>query len=199
MIVGLAGKARSGKDTVADYLASLLGGYDFLKTGFADELKKQVMRHFCLSFDQLYGSKKEKPDTRYKRMDKNSFWTPREIMQKYGEFMRSIDSEYWVNILFRSAEERGYSNILITDVRYKNEAHACKERGGHLVKVVRDGADRIADSSHISENDLDDYEDFDFVIDNNGGLDDLKENTKKLANIIKNELDSFKLMEVRNG
>jgi hypothetical protein len=213
VIIGVAGKARSGKDTFADYLENLLMGYDFLKTGFAVELKRQVMRDFNLSYEQLYGNLKEEPDDRYRKvintrpfctgLGKGELpdyrWTPREIMQKYGEFMRSVDRDYWIKALFRSAEERNYPNILITDVRYKNEADACKERGGYLIQVIRENRDMIANSEHISETDLDNYKDFDFIVENNSSLDDLKENAVKLGNIFKKELDSFKLMEVENG
>lgn len=59
-IVGIAGKARSGKDTVAKYL---IEEYGFKSISFATALKEGLGRRvFGLTDDQLYGDKKEVVD-----------------------------------------------------------------------------------------------------------------------------------------
>jgi hypothetical protein len=64
MIIGISGKANSGKDTAADYLAKQ---YKFTKVALADPLKRFVMEVFDFSEEQLWGSseKREEPDKRY--------------------------------------------------------------------------------------------------------------------------------------
>ncbi len=64
MIIGISGKANSGKDTVADYLVSQ---YKFTKVALADPLKRFLMEIFDFSEEQLWGpsEKREEPDKRY--------------------------------------------------------------------------------------------------------------------------------------
>lgn len=67
MIVGLAGLAGSGKDTVADILVKNFG---FVKVAFADPLKRIAKEVYDFTDEQLWGpsSARNKPDTRYWRM-----------------------------------------------------------------------------------------------------------------------------------
>jgi hypothetical protein len=74
--------------------------------------------------------------------------------------------------------------FLIPDLRYKNEAKRIKERGGILVRINRGNLPPIEDPSHISEVDLDNWEDWDYVIDNNGSLEDFKQKIIVLASKI---------------
>jgi len=100
MIIGLVGKARAGKDTFAEYLSKIfLTDFDieFLRLAFADELKCLCMEHFGLTYEQLWGNKKEVEDSRFVKSD-GSFLTAREILQMVGEFYRSIDNDFWVKI-----------------------------------------------------------------------------------------------------
>ena len=59
MIIGLGFKARSGKDTVADYL---IENYGFKRLAFADALKEGCRHIFELNDEQLYGELKEVED-----------------------------------------------------------------------------------------------------------------------------------------
>ena len=105
MIIGIVGKARSGKDTFAEMLAEELftvSGKRFVLMAYAQELKLRIQRDFDLSYDQLWGDSKEEYDRRYIKNRGNyiagrrdhdeiklDYWTPREMMQSYGEFFRS--------------------------------------------------------------------------------------------------------------
>lgn len=51
MIIGLAGKLESGKDTIADYLVK---EYGYTKMAFADNLKHMCMKVFDLTCEQCY-------------------------------------------------------------------------------------------------------------------------------------------------
>ena len=64
MIIGIAGNAGSGKDTVADHLVK---NHGFVKVSLADPLKRICREVFDFSDEQLWGASEErnKPDKRY--------------------------------------------------------------------------------------------------------------------------------------
>jgi hypothetical protein len=183
-VIGLVGVARSGKDTLAGHLQNIFNEkYDrhFKLMAFADVLKKMCQKHFDLSIEQLWGNAKEIPDKKYKKMGLDEYWTPREIMQEIGEFYRKIDYDFWVKTLSKNIVDE---DVLITDVRYINEADFVRENKGFLIKVVRDADNKIHGSDHGSETGLDNYYGFDLVITNNGTLDDLKDAAVNIAGVL---------------
>lgn len=194
MLIGITGKARTGKDTFANMLAEELynaTGRRFVLVAYAHELKLRVQRDFDLSYEQLWGDEKETPDRRYfKNMrhedDPEPCWTAREILQAYGQFFRTIDNDFWVNNLFRVVEEKEYDNIIVTDVRHPNEADPIVDRGGKIIKVVSDRTDKekIHGSQHISETAMDNYDKVDFEVRNDGGLDELRKTAVQVVKFI---------------
>lgn len=83
-----------------------------------------------------------------------------------------------------------FPNWIITDTRFPNEAIAIKDRNGIVIRVNRESqidrfkkidTDRFHNYSqeHPSETGLDDYK-FDYVIDNNGTIDELIEKVKEI-------------------
>ena len=56
MIIGLSGKKRSGKDTVAEYLCA---HYGFINYGFGDPIKEIARIMFQFTDEQLYGNQKD--------------------------------------------------------------------------------------------------------------------------------------------
>ena len=151
-IIGLAGKARSGKNTVAQHLARRFG---YQEIAFADPLKAAAGEIFGLNDAQLYGADKERVD---------AFWgeTPRAILQKLGTdcLRNGYASDVWVRALqrrisFVPEEVRS----VVTDVRFPNEAVALRAWGGEIWQLVRlegPGAQGGVEG-HISENAMDDY------------------------------------------
>lgn len=61
-------------------------------------------------------------------------------------------------------------NWIISDVRFLNEAKAIKDRNGILIRLNR--STRL-ESAHESETALDKYNDWDYIIENNGTIDEL--------------------------
>ena len=143
---------------------------DIQKVAFAGKLKLALAIITdtpveCWS-DQVF---KNAPNMLGLTNEKNEFYTNRELLQKFGtEVGRNINPGIWIESLFISLEDKG--NYIITDLRFKNEAEAIKDRlEGKLIRVNRDSVVM----PHDSETELDDYDKFDIVIDNNGTIDDL--------------------------
>ena len=216
MIIGVAGKARVGKDTLARFIKEEFEethNRKFYDAAFAFELKNMCKFQFGLNDDQLWGDKKEIPDKRYMRVkgtgigvvgwdglpQEDRFWVPREIMQELGAFYRKIDYDFWVKGLrkfLQHAKLQGHKDFIITDVRYINEAKFIKSKKGFLIRIERDveNRDQIHGATHESETSLDNYKDFDMYIDNNGDLADLKISS---YNIVSGILSIEKL--IKNG
>ena len=79
--------------------------------------------------------------------------TPRMLLQKIGTdlFRNQLHPNWSINALFSEYKpisnlSQTYPNILITDVRFQNEADAVTERGGKLIKV-----EKIVKKVHESE------------------------------------------------
>ena len=103
--------------------------------------------------------------------------TPRKLLQLLGtECGRQIiHPNIWVNSLF--ADYKKDSNWIITDVRFTNEAQAIKNKGGIIIRINRP-LYRL-DDQHPSETALDNYN-FDYVIENEGNIDELVQKIKQL-------------------
>lgn len=189
LLLGLSGKARSGKDTLGDYLSTQFGnmcGEEVHTMAFADELKDDLFNKFDLSFEQLHGNLKEVPDTRYRRSD-DTYWTPRAMMQAYGQFMRELDSDYWVKKLFDKVDVMEYKHIIITDLRQLNEVNSILGREGFHIKVVRLQENTLSEDSknHSTEIELEDnYVHVDYTIFNDGSIEDLYEKADAIINDI---------------
>jgi hypothetical protein len=199
MLIGTTGKARVGKDTFTEMMVEELykrTRSKFIMMAFANELKLRVQKDFDLSYDQLWGDSKEVEDTRYVKPE-GGYWTGREIMQAYGEFYRSINKSFWVDNLFKTIEEKEYNNVVITDVRHPNEADPIKEHDGYIIKVTSDRR-KIQDihgNNHISEVAMDNYENIDFHVRNDGTLEDLRVTAKQVVAFLL-ESEKFKKVEV---
>lgn len=195
MIIGFGHKKQVGKNTTANImqiiledsivdkktvLAELFRGqplninYTWSIKGFADKLKEVASVIFDIKREDW-----DDPLIKASYIPGTSL-TGREILQKIGEsFRREIDPYIWVDTLLNEYDSKKYfaninktsePNWFIADVRMLNEAEAIKSRGGILIKIERDT--NYADN-HISETSLDNYDDWDYTIDNNGSLDEL--------------------------
>jgi hypothetical protein len=165
MIIGLSGYARSGKDTVAQYLAST---YDFSQYSFAEPIKKAVYTlnpkidkrtHYADIVDEygLEAAKSAHPEIR-------------RLLQVFGtEVGRKMFGEnFWVDLCLNNIRSE---RAVISDVRFPNEAEAIRNKGGFVYRINRPNIEAV--NTHISETALDDFE-FDEVITNSGTLYDLE-------------------------
>lgn len=194
-ILGITGKARSGKDEFARLLAEELFELSkkrFVLMAYAAELKERCRRDFDLNWEQLWGEEKEHPDIRYVKPkvtddpeETTVYWTAREILQAYGQFFRTIDPDFWVKELFKTIDATEYENVIITDVRHPNEADPVKNRGGMIIRVTsnREGVPAIHGANHISETAMDGYA-VDYTVANDFTLKELRAAAKEVASSI---------------
>ena len=160
MIIGIAGKATSGKDTAGKYF---IENYQFLHYYFAKPLKDGAKIMFGLTDEQLLN--KEKIIEPWGR-------SPRQIYQLLGtEVGRSIDTNVWVKNAQMFIDNSCGRSVVITDVRFSNEALWIREQGGVVVYIERDQP-TIEEFGHSSENGLCDN-DIDIYVKNDGTIEDL--------------------------
>ena len=107
-------------------------------------------------------------------------------MQKFGDLTRQLDPDIWIKLTLESEYKIAPDILIITDVRFKNEAKAIKDSGGILIRME---SDRSEEDTHKSETDLDYYNNFDLVINNNIGVSikELQAKAKDTITYIKNE------------
>lgn len=145
-VIGITGKAGSGKDSLASFLVE---NHGFKRIGLADPLREFVSRMTGIPFEDLMqGEVKETP------LDNFGGKSPRQMMQTLGtEWGRqTIADDTWLQVAavaIRKARQEGYAGVVIPDVRFDNEAHFVHQMGGDVVEVIRYGAAPV--SAHVSE------------------------------------------------
>ncbi len=148
-LVGIMGRAGSGKDTVG----AILRDNAWKTLAFADPLKHICQEVFEFTDEQLWGPSEERnaPDPRYPRPD-GTCLTPREACQLLGTGGRQCYPDIWAELGLRLAKvER--ADVAITDVRFLNEAKAIRAAGGQVWRVMRPEADAVV-STHQSETEM---------------------------------------------
>ena len=181
MIIGISGKAGSGKDTAAKMLEVLYANPDISYEDFANKRYKNfadiLIVHFADALKEtaqvLFRIGEWETNTQEGKKTTINWIgkTVRELLQGIGQGLRdAIDPNLWIKILFANTE--GWTNYIIADVRYPNEIKAIKERNGILLRIDREGAGA---GNHSSETALDDYKEWDVHIKNNGSIEDLFE------------------------
>jgi hypothetical protein len=167
MIIGLSGYARSGKDTVA---GMLMGIHGYERVAFADKI-----RELLFAMDPLIMH--DGRDFRLQDIVESKGWEEaktqhpeiRRLLQDLGVGGRTLlDDSVWINAALNSFTEE--NKVVVTDVRFKNEAARIKNLGGKIWRINRINVGPAND--HISEIDLDDWG-FDGVITNNSDMPNL--------------------------
>lgn len=156
-LIGIIGKKRVGKDTMADFI---IKEYNYVKYSFANPLKEACRYIFQFNDEQLYGNLKETPDARWNNI------TPRVILQTVGtQLFRedlnihlpelgNMEDTIWIhnfNLWYGNNKDK---KVVIPDVRFLDEAKAIKNNGGILIKIERDNLNNT--DLHKSEQELDD-------------------------------------------
>lgn len=181
ILIGLCGRARSGKDTAAN---ALINKHDFDRYSFADPVKKSAQQMFGLSEEETWLD--ELKD------EVNDFWgiTHREMFQKIGtEGAREVFfDDIWIRraskeVIDRYGSFRANFKLVIPDVRFDNEADWIHAMGGSLVHIERPDLKQIEHAKHASENSLD-YSKADHVVSNDGTIEELESKMSKTLDAI---------------
>jgi len=201
MIISITGKIGSGKDTVASIIKQTTQ-MDWEIKKFAGKLK--TIAEILCGVPKIHFE-----DQEFKKTQMSEEWgmTYREFLQKLGtEAMRdNLHKNVWINALFADykahtvavgnnelniIEKDVLPNWIITDTRFPNEMEAVKKHSGLVIKVERDlllrkGYSKPTESDlHPSETALDEYTEWDYVIENNGTIQELHQ---KVIDILEKE------------
>jgi len=149
--LALGCQANVGKSTIAHHLTSK---YNFVEYAFSEPLYNIMYyaQRMC-GFDQQ---------------------KDREFLQYVGtEWARKRDPNVWINYLMNQVVETN-TNIVVSDVRFKNEFDTLKNNGFTMIRIIRD----ISLLNHSSEIELMNkpLDEWDYIIYNNGDVDTLYEN-----------------------
>lgn len=185
-IIGITGHARSGKDTFANWL---LSHHDYFKVAFADPLREVLLEtdpsvDWCIDDDGevMTFTLSEVMACNTYEYAKDNVPDVRRLLQNLGGAMRDIvDPDVWLNVAVRRIKEHE-GPVVVTDVRYPNEAEAIHALGGKIVRVSRPGFNGA--NNHESEHALDDYR-ADFEVHNDATLESLYRQAERIALLLR--------------
>jgi hypothetical protein len=170
VLIGLAGKARTGKDTAATYFEQAAG---LEPMSFAAPIKQVICDLFNLDGRHTNGDLKE---TLIPGIGKS----PRQLFQTLGtEWGRDcVHPDVWLHVAgvwlsklraeYTSQGAR-FAGAVFSDVRFENEAQWIRNQGGVVIHIRRDLAPVV--SEHISEQGVL-FEAGDLKVSNHGTLDE---------------------------
>lgn len=201
-LIGLHGRKRSGKDTVAGFIRDWAGdnGLDTEVRYFAGYMKQSICQLLKIPPEHIEAFKLDgRIDVQYPHPDKGGqrvqiVMDGREFHQRYGtESHREIfDFDFWVKLLLpdftpEEVGERGAPHMawwdefnrapvcVIADLRFPNEINRVLELGGDVWLIKRD---KVESDGHASEQlypDLCTHE-----IDNNGALKETEAQVRRI-------------------
>jgi hypothetical protein len=193
-IIGLTGPAGSGKDATADAIIHLTGG---TRMAFADALRAEVCAAFGVPLAYLTNPETKEHaisalalprcidagflcamTTADLAVDFSAPRSPRWIMQQWGtEYRRAQNQDYWRAKILRRIGRGLYVPIVITDVRFADEAQTVTDLGGEIWRVERPGYG-VGAGSHESETTGAEFAPA-RVIDNSAGLAELTQKVRE--------------------
>lgn len=168
VIIGLVGNIGCGKDYIAKniIIPFLNKSNNFcIQMAFSDQLKVNVIQKYNVSFDEVFENKTEQS---------------RKLLQHEGtEMGRNLHGkDYWINYFdtwYKLMRFKGINNIVVTDVRFKNELDYIHSISGIVIKII--SPERTIEkmslensnsevSNHVSEQELNKISNsaFDYII-----------------------------------
>lgn len=207
-VILVSGKLQSGKNTFVDMLmeelksTNLKVGFDF----FAKPVKDQSKDIFRNLINYLNKVSEENNIPELYTEDHNWYEEKnvitRILLQNYGSdiFRDMIDRNYWANFLKNKMFDSDHDLMFITDVRFKSEIEVMSNKDPIIkdyrtltptynivkIRIDRTNFDRTHNPifTHSSEIDLDDYKDWDYVINNDRDINSLQLKAKETLNKI---------------
>ena len=176
---------------------------------YADQLKEICSKMFGIPLQRFYQNKSTawvcindkfqyteiKPDDDYIITAEDYYYNNENISHKYWMSLREllvyvgtyvlqqdINKFTFVNIVRNTIIEEQSRNpnlkyVIVTDNRFSHELNFIKENNGITITIIRKSVQQL---DNIAEHDLDDVEDYDYIIDNSGTYDELFDSIWKM-------------------
>ena len=163
-IITFSWKQYSGKDTAAIILMELMP--EFKRCAMGDIIKIEYGKLNNLTYDEIESNKAQY----------------RQGLIDLGNWGREQSPDYWLEKII---QQNG--NIVVTDVRIKHEYQVFKQAGAISIRVEADREVREArggkliGENDVTEVDLDNIQDWDFVIDNNKDYETLRQKVLEIV------------------
>lgn len=167
-IITFSGKQYSGKDTAAKILMEELKEYN--RCAMGDIIKIEYGKQHNLTYEEIENNKA----------------LYRQGLIDLGNWGRAQSPDYWLEKII--AQE---GKIVVTDVRIKHEYEVFKKAGALTIRVEADREIResrggkLIGEDDVTEVDLDNIRDWDFVIDNNKDYETLKSKVLEIVEKIR--------------
>lgn len=177
-LIGVHGKARSGKDTIARILVDEHG---FVRTAFADPLKAASAVLFGWPVDLAFSDEI--------KGYKSPLWdiTGRTAFQRLGDAMKiGFGTDFWIKRwACEYARLKDKHSIVVADVRTNAEADMIRGLGGIILHLERRGAGLSGlEGMHSSEAGITFNRSTDLRIENNGTLSELEDEINRIVAFI---------------
>lgn len=178
LIVGVSGKKRTGKDTIAELLT---GEHGYTRVAFADAVREVLYETnpMLFSLRWLWRTLRGNP-MRVAELVDTLGWEQAKAQPEVRRLLQRLATEaarkvlgpsIWVDTgMAKAAAVDG--PVVITDVRFPNEVAAIRAAGGIVIRVNRPSV--VSTDTHESEVALDDHDGFDAVLTNDATVADLQ-------------------------
>ena len=160
-IIGLVGRARVGKDTVASFFSKT-----HERRRFSQPMKDAIRALYGWNHLVLETDLKDIPDPTWGI-------TPRQAMVNMAETTKKLVSPDF--FVLRMFNQWNGEPIVISDVRFENEVQAIHHFGGITIKIERADVPR-----HEFENKIDSLQTT-WTVQNSGNLNDLRMEIERLG------------------
>ncbi len=163
-IIIFSGKQYSGKDTAAKILMEALPEYK--RCAMGDIIKYEYGRINNISYEEIENNK---PKYRQGLID-------------LGNWGRKQSPDYWLNKIIAQA-----GSIVVTDVRIKHEYEVFKKAGAISIRIEADRdlrekrGGKLIGEDDVTEVDLDNIQDWDFLLYNNKDYETLKKSVLEIV------------------
>lgn len=159
MLIGISGRMRAGKDASASYLIET---YEFNRVAFADPLKQLALRidPIVQTWDDYEPMRLSEVIERDGAEQAKSLPEVRALYQNLGVGLRQLQDEFWVDVAeatIRTLLDES-CHVVVSDVRFPNEANRIVSLGGTILRIIRDSSgDGVTHGEHISETALNEW------------------------------------------
>jgi hypothetical protein len=190
MIIGLNGRLKSGKDTTYQIIKQFVPNAE--QISYAKKLKESAAASIGMTLEQVEELKNDEEavlmvyDSAGNAI--HSF-TMRQYLQWYGtEGHRKVFGDnFWVDQALPVDTDHTDRLLVVTDMRFPDEAQRVLDLGGATARVLREAETKHSD--HASEQDIDYL--IQYTLDNTGDLDHLERNVRDLLTHLQIIPDKF--------